>query len=859
MTINKILKLLVLFGIIITHHNLFAQYVITGRITDAKNGDPLPFATVGLKGKNINAGAQTNFEGVYTIKTKFMADSIYVSTVNYKKKIKALDKNATTQTIDFQMVGEAKSLDEVVVFSGENPAFKILRKLRENADKNDRKRLTAFEYDSYSKMELDVDNISEKFKEKKVMKQIQGAIEKFEKIAGEDGKAVIPTFISETISKFYFRETPSRKKEIILKNNIMGVGVKEGSFVSQIVGGNIFANYNFYDNFVPFLGKDIISPIGNNWKGTYSWYITDTTDVDGHICYGMEFDPKNDKDLVFTGKVFIDTTSYALVQIDATVGKQANINFIDKIKISQELEQTSEGAWLPIKTRFLIDIAEISKNSAGMLLKMYISNKNFVINQPKEMSFYDLPVEVAEDSKEPDPKYWLEARHESLSAQDILATRLIDTIRNVPIVRTYVEVAEIIASGYKRFNNKFAIGPYINLFAINNEEGLRTRFGFKTLAGFDKHLILKGWVGFGTKDLVLKYGGEVNYILSRRHWTVAGIKHSYDLERVGLTPELIGDNKIFYAFTRWGNYSGAFYRKENEIFLKTEPRKGISFNASFTTRTFDPLFDFKFRTKPEAGSKSPSQDFYDDSFITLEARFAKNETFIIDGNERISLGTKRVPVFSIAYQHGIRGVMGSNFNYDKFTAKVYQSFRLGSFGRSDYTIQAGYIPTNLPAPLLFPHLGNQTFFYNRAAFNTMYFFEFVSDKYVSLNYNHNFEGLFFNRIPAIRQLKWRLIASANVLFGSQREENLELMRDALPVFNPRRTFDRDGNPIIRPRYNFSALDPSIPYVEVGYGIDNIFKIFRIQAFHRLTYLDHKSPEGKLPKSFALKASVHFSF
>ncbi|MDZ7900763.1 MAG: DUF5686 family protein [Arcicella sp.] len=856
---QKIIRLLVLFGIIITHQNIVAQYVITGRITDAKNGDPLPFATVGLKGKNINAGAQTNFEGVYTIKTKFMADSVYVSTVNYKKKIKALDKNATTQTIDFQMVGEAKSLDEVVVFSGENPAFKILRKLRENVEKNDRKRLTAFEYDSYSKMELDVDNISDKFKEKKVMKQIQGAIEKFEKIAGEDGKAVIPTFISETISKFYFRETPNRKKEVILKNNIKGVGVKEGSFVSQIVGGNIFANYNFYDNYVPFLGKDIISPVGNNWKGTYSWYITDTTDVDGHVCYGMEFDPKNDKDLVFTGKVYIDSTSFALVQIDATVGKQANINFIDKIKISQELERTTEGAWLPIKTRFLIDIAEISKNSAGMLLKMYISNKNFIINQPKEMSFYDLPVEVAEDSKEPDPKYWLEARHESLSAQDILASQLIDTIRNVPIVKTYVEIAEIIASGYKRFGNKFAFGPYVNLFAINTEEGLRTRFGFKTLAGFDKNWILKGWVGFGTKDLVFKYGGEADYILSRRHWTVAGVKHSYDLERVGLTPELIGGNKIFYAFTRWGNYSGAFYRRENEIFVKTEPRKGISFNVAFTTRNFDPLFDFKFRTNPEAGKNSPSQDFYDDSFVTIEARFAKNETFIMDGNERISLGTKRVPVFSIAYQHGIKGVMGSNFNYDKFTAKVFQSFRLGSLGRSDYTIQAGYIPTNLPAPLLFPHLGNQTFFYNRAAFNTMYFFEFVSDKYVSLNYNHNFEGLLFNRIPAIRQLKWRLIASANVLFGSQRQENLDLMQEAIPVINPRRTIDRNGNPITRPRYNFSALDPNIPYLEVGYGIDNIFKIFRIQAFHRLTYLDHRSPDGKIPRSFALKASVHFSF
>lgn len=848
---QKVLKLLLFSFIALTHQNLFAQYVITGRITDAKNGDPLPFATVGLKG--INVGAQTNFEGVYTIKTKFMADSIYVSTVNYKKKVKVLDRKALTQTIDFQLQGEAKSIDEVVVYSGENPAFKILRKLRENAEKNDRKRLTAFEYDSYSKMELDVDNISDKFKEKKVMKQIQGAIEKFEKIAGEDGKAVIPTFISETISKFYFRESPARKKEMVLKNNIKGVGVKEGSFVSQLVGGNIFANYNFYDNFVPFLGKDIISPTGNNWKGTYSWYLSDTTDVDGHICYGMEFDPKNDKDLVFVGKAYIDTTSFALVQIDATIGKQANINFIDKIKISQELEQTPEGAWLPAKTRFLIDIAEISKNSAGMLLKMYISNRNFVLNKPKELSFYDLPVEVAEDSKEPDPNYWLEARHESLSAQDVLASKLIDTVRNVPIVKTYVEIAEIIASGYKRFN-KFAIGPYINLLAVNNEEGLRTRFGFKTLAGFDKKWILKGWAGFGTKDLVLKYGGEVNYILSRRHWTVAGIKHSYDIERIGLTPELIGDNKIFYAFTRWGNYSGAFYRRENEIFLKTEPTKGISFNVSFTTRSFDPLFKFQFRTKPELGVRSPTLDGYDDSFVTIEARFAKGETYLMDGNERIGLGTRRVPVVTLAYQHGIKGVLGSNFNYHRFTAKVYQSFRVGSMGRSDYTLQAGYIPSALPAPLLFPHLGNQTFFYNRAAFNTMHFFEFVSDKFVSLNYNHNFEGLLFNRIPAIRQLKWRLIASANVLFGSQREENIELMKDAIPVINPRPSSNG-----LRPRYNFSALDPNIPYLEVGYGIDNIFKIFRLQAFHRLTYLDHEAPDGKLPKSFALRASVHFSF
>jgi hypothetical protein len=483
---------------------------------------------------------------------------------------------------------------------------------------------------------------------------------------------------------------------------------------------------------------------------------------------------------------------------------------------------------------------------------MYSSNKNYVVNQPKALNFYDLSIEIAEDSKESDPKYWLDARYESLSAQDILASKLIDTVRNVPIVKTYVDIAEIIASGYKRFD-KVAIGPYINIFAVNKEEGVRTRLGFKTLAGFNKNWILKGWVGFGMKDKLLKYGGEINYILSRRHWTLVGLKHSYDIERVGLTSDMVGDNKIFQALTGWGSYSGAFYRHENELFLKTEPTRGLSFSTAFTTRSFNPLFRFQYRIEPELGIQSNAQDFYEDSFFTIEARFAKGETFLMDGNDRISLGTKRIPVITIGYQHGVKGVLRSNFNYDKFTVKIYQSFRLGSFGRSDYTIQGGYIPSYLPAPLLFPHLGNQNFFYNRSAFNTMSFFEFVSDKYLSLNYNHNFEGFLFNRIPAIRQLKWRLVASANVLFGSQRQENLDLMKDAMPVINPR------NSDVTRPKYTFSALDGHKPYIELGYGINNIFKIFRIQAFHRLTYLDHQSPDGRLPKSFAIKASIHFSF
>jgi CarboxypepD_reg-like domain len=244
---------------------VLGQYVIKGRVTDAKNGDPIPFASVGLVG--VSQGATTNFQGEFTLNSKYTADSLFASFVGYKKRVKKITRAAKLQEVDFQLEPTGREMAEVIVYSGENPAFKILRGVIKNREKNDRSKLSAYEYDSYAKMELDVDNISEKFKERKVMKDIAQAIKKFEKIAGEDGKLIIPTYISESVGKFYYLESPQRKKETIIKTNIKGVGVKDGSLISQLVGGNLVANYNFYQNFVGFFGKDFASPIGENWKG----------------------------------------------------------------------------------------------------------------------------------------------------------------------------------------------------------------------------------------------------------------------------------------------------------------------------------------------------------------------------------------------------------------------------------------------------------------------------------------------------------------------------------------------------------------------------------------------------------------
>jgi hypothetical protein len=95
----------------------------------------------------------------------------------------------------------------------------------------------------------------------------------------------------------------------------------------------------------------------------------------------------------------------------------------------------------------------------------------------------------------------------------------------------------------------------------------------------------------------------------------------------------------------------------------------------------------------------------------------------------------------------------------------------------------------------------------------MNYYEFVSDQFVSLSVFHHFEGLFLNKIPLLRKLKWREVVTIKSVWGTVNEDN-------------RRT-------LLFPT-SLSALNKG-PYAEASVGVENIFKVFRIDAFWRLNY------------------------
>ncbi|TLU99284.1 DUF5686 and carboxypeptidase-like regulatory domain-containing protein [Dyadobacter luticola] len=812
-------------------------YIIKGRVTDASTGDPIPFANIGIPATTF--GTTTNFDGFYQLSFSPPADSIQVTYVGYDGRSKKIAPDQAEQNIDIQLTPGTTQLREVKIFAGENPAWAILRKIVARKDLNNPENLNAYEYESYNKIQIDIDNLSEKVRNRKAIKKMTHVVDKYDAVKGEDGETIIPIFISESVSNVYFRQDPKKKKEVINKTKISGVGLTDGSLVSQVIGSS-FQQYNFYNNWLNILSKDFASPISASWKLYYDFFLADSAFNGVNYDYHIDFEPRQKQDLAFTGSFWVDGTTFALTQIDVSVDRKANLNFIEKLKIQQSYELFEDDkTWVPLKTRVLIDVDEPTPQTAGMLLKFYSSNSKFKLNAPYDNKFYDAAIELKEDYKDSDSTFWIKSRPESLSPTEKLTFELIDSLKVLPVVKTYTEILNVFVNGYKKIDKwNIDIGPYLYLYANNKVEGNRFRLGFRTDPGFSRKWIFSGYGAYGTRDRAFKYGAGMDYIIDRKPWTIAGVSYSKDLERLGVTAETIGPSTIFGAFSRFGAFRRPYWQEDISAYIKREVVKGFTGSVQIRHRTFRPLFPFSYRTIPEAGNESPTKSAFDITEINLETRLANKETFLQNDNERISMGNGNSPIFTLRYTLGIRNLFGGDFNYNKFSFNIRHSFRAGVIGRTYYNLTLGYIPSTLPYPLLYTPLGNESLFYVDNAYNLMRYFEFISDRYIALRMEHNFEGLLLNRIPAIKKLKLRMLATGRVFYGSTSDANVSLTT----------TTDESGNEI----QTFSKLKDR-PYVELGYGIDNIFKSGRIDFIHRLTYL--KNPNVT---PFAVKISFWFN-
>jgi hypothetical protein len=208
----------------------------------------------------------------------------------------------------------------------------------------------------------------------------------------------------------------------------------------------------------------------------------------------------------------------------------------------------------------------------------------------------------------------------------------------------------------------------------------------------------------------------------------------------------------------------------------------------------------------------------------------------MNDNDRLSLGTSRWPIITVRYTHGFKNILGSDFDYDKLRLMINKRIRCGPLGTGYMNVAGEYVFNTLPYPLLSLHLGNQTPLYTGVTYNLMNYGEFISDRFASLQYHQHFEGFLLNHIPLMQKLKWRFVGTANVIYGGMSARNQTLIAANTST----------GEQTLPAGY----LSQGKPYVELGYGVENIFRFLRIDFMHRLSYLD---------KPNVRKFGVFFSF
>jgi hypothetical protein len=802
---------------------------ISGTVTDDK-GNILAYASVFIKGASV--GTTTNNSGRYFLNLPNGHYTIVCQYVGYARQEKSLDPGDEPVVLNFQLTLQQISMKEVVVKAGaEDPAYEIIRHAIKKR-KSYQNPLDSFTCEAYIKTLLKTRSLPAKILGKSFTEQDRKGLG-----VDSEGKGII--YLSESLTKISFKKPDKVKLEVISgrESGTNGFGFNFPTFI------------NFYDNNVNVLISQLsprgyVSPIADGALNYYRYKYLGSFVEDGKEINQIQVIPKRRFEPLFTGTINITDGDWRIHSLDLTLTKDHQLEVVDTFNIRQIQVPVTTDVWRTQNQVVNFSFKKFGIDANGSILNVYSQYdldpkfrkkyfNNVVVKydtavNKKTRAYWDslrpvpLETEELEDYRIKDSIY--KSTHDSASSK-----RVIDSLRKQ---QGRVTIKNILVSGIKRSDyhparpTSFSTQPLLLKLEYNTVEGLaingeasilkenlhsgnsiefipHIRYGFS-----NTRLNAWGTLNFNRKKVVFDMNGGSS---SRSSWSLSGGKRVSQFNPDNPISPLM--NEIYTLMFR-KNYLKIYENDFASLRYTTRLDNGLRITGFFLYENRRPLnntsnFSF-FGNKdipftPNYPYEKLSQPFVPHQALIggIDVQFKPGQRYIEFPDNRLAIGSK-YPTLAFSYRKGIPDLFGSDVNYDKWQFSVWDNLNLKLRGVFKYRFSVGgFLNTRKLFIQDEQHFnGNQTFFaspYLNSFQIAPYYANSTDAAFYAVGHiEHHFNGMITNKIPLIRNLQWNLVAGSNAFYVNGNNN----------------------------------------YVEIFGGLENIFKIFRIDVV--ASYLNGKT-------------------
>jgi len=825
---------------------------VSGQVTDAQ-GTPLAFATIFVK--QTGSGTTTNEEGKYEIRLEPGTYTLIFQFLGYQTEAREIRVGQRVELLNVSLQVQPLQLQEVDVFEGrEDPAYTVMRKAIAKA--------------SYHRQQLDRYEATVYIKGSGRLKDSPFFLRKTIEKEGIDSTVA---FTSESVSRIEYQR-PNTFKETVISIYARGN--------DNDTGPNGYINGSFYEPKIAEAASPLSPQAFAYYKFKYEGFFLDR----GYGVNKIQVIPRSRGEGVFEGYIYIVEDWWSIYSLSLKTYKLGI-----GINVDQVYAPIDDKAWLPVSHKFHIDgkvlgfafeynyLATVSdykielnpeldagfqlideklnKELAAQLeraraegddknagIKEKLASGEELTRKQLRQLMRDYEKEEHKRQEEPevvmnntfevdslarrrDSAYWEAIRPVPLTKQEVKGYERFDSLA---VVEAEKEAADSLESVGRR-KKRSGFSPLDIIGGSNYKVGekqyiahgsLWDRFFFNPVEGFNIHTNLSYSIN---KDNRFAFTVTPRYAFAREKLTGKGqLSYTYG-PKGGRDNFSLEGGRYIYQYNPQNPISNLFNTYlnliENRNYISLYEKDYLKLAHSNRLReNLTVTFSAEWANR-YALENNTTQVWFNKADRAYAPNIPANEALGGDVPERekaFVLGFSAVarpwqkyriknkvkepvenssPELRLSYRQGLKDIAESTTDYSYLEVGLQHKFRPGVRGIVDVKVEAGlFLNNNYAGFADYRHfMGNRISLVTSdpvGSFRLLPYYEHsTSDKFAAAHVHYQFRKLLFTQIPEV----WLLGIKENVFV------------------------------------NYLATPTSGHYTEVGYSIDNIFRVFRVEA------------------------------